>query len=64
MFLGCSDVDFHIPLPRVHESTEVLTKLGGNVIEKIYPGMGHTIVQDEVDHVKKILQGVGLPENR
>ena len=64
VFLGCSDVDFHIPLPRVHELTEVLTELGGNVIEKNYPGMGHTIVQDEVDHVKKILQGVGLPENR
>ena len=64
VFLGCSDVDSHIPLPRVHESAEVLTKLGGNVIEKIYPGMGHTIVQDEVDHVKKILQGLGLPENR
>ncbi len=58
VFLGCSNVDFHIPLVRVHESTEVLTKLGGNVTEIIYPGMGHTIVQDEIDHVKKILQGV------
>lgn len=58
VFLGCSDVDFHIPLVRVHESTEVLTALDGNVTEIIYPGMGHTIVQDEVDHIKKILQGV------
>jgi phospholipase/carboxylesterase len=58
VFLGCSDVDFHIPLARVHESTEVLTKLGGDVTEIIYPGMGHTVVQDEIDHVKKILQGV------
>jgi phospholipase/carboxylesterase len=58
MFVGCSDVDFHIPLSRVHESTEMLKKLGGNVTEVIYPGMGHTIVQDEVDHVKRILQRV------
>jgi phospholipase/carboxylesterase len=57
-FLGCSDVDFHIPLKRVHESTDVLTNLGGNVTEIIYPGMGHTIVQDEVEHVKKILKGL------
>jgi phospholipase/carboxylesterase len=64
VFLGCSDVDSHIPLARVHESTAVLTKLGGDVTEKIYRGMGHTIVQDEVDHVKKILQGVGSPESR
>jgi phospholipase/carboxylesterase len=58
MFLGCSDVDFHVPLKRVQESTAVLTKLGGNVTEIIYPGMDHTIVQDEVEHVKKILKGL------
>lgn len=56
VFLGCSDIDFHIPLKRVKESAEVLKALGGNVTEIIYPGMGHTIVQDEVEHVKKILK--------
>lgn len=64
VFLGCSDVDSHIPLARVHESTDVLRKLDGDVTEKIYPGMGHTIVQDEVDHVKKILSGIAMPESR
>lgn len=63
VFLGCSDVDSHIPLARVHESTDVLRKLGGDVTEKIYPGMGHTIVQDEVDHVKKILSGIATPKS-
>lgn len=58
VFLGCSDVDFHIPLKRVNESAEVLKALGGNVTEIIYPGMGHTIVEDEVDHVKRILNGL------
>jgi phospholipase/carboxylesterase len=58
VFLGCSDVDSHIPLARVHESTAVMTRLGGDVTEIIYPGMGHTIVQDEVEHVKRILQGI------
>lgn len=56
VFLGCSDVDFHIPLKRVNESAKVLKALGGNVTEIIYPGMSHTIVQDEVEHVKKILK--------
>lgn len=64
VFLGCSDVDSHIPLARVHESAEVLSKLGGDVTEKIYPGMGHTIVQDEVDHVRKILSGIAPAHNR
>lgn len=55
VFLGCSDVDAHIPLARVHESAEVLRRLGGDVTEQIYPGMGHTIVQDEIEHVRRIL---------
>jgi predicted esterase len=53
-FIGCSDVDFHIPLDRVHETTEALTKLGAQVNEKIYPGMPHTIIQDELDQARKI----------
>ncbi|MFT3732379.1 MAG: alpha/beta hydrolase [Hyphomicrobium sp.] len=56
VFLGCSDVDFHIPLVRVNESAAVLKTLGANVTEIIYPGMGHTVVQDEIDHVKSILK--------
>jgi phospholipase/carboxylesterase len=61
VFLGCSDVDSHIPLTRVHESTKVLRALGGDVTEKIYPGMAHTIVQDEIDHVEKVLRHIGTP---
>lgn len=64
VFLGCSDVDSHIPLARVHESTDVLRALGGDVTEKIYPGIGHTIVQDEIDHVEKILRRIGAPTDR
>ena len=56
VFLGCSDVDSHIPLNRVHESAEVLGRLGGNVTKRIYPGMGHTIVADEVAHVQQLLR--------
>jgi predicted esterase len=44
VFLGCSDVDFHIPVEIVKDSTEVMKKLGGVVTERIYPGMGHTIM--------------------
>jgi phospholipase/carboxylesterase len=55
VFIGCSDVDFHIPLARVHESTEILRRLGGDVTERIYPGLGHTINDDEIAHVRRIL---------
>ena len=55
VFIGCSDVDFHIPLTRVQETTAVFQQMGGNVTEKIYPQMGHTIVQDEIKEAQKIL---------
>lgn len=59
VFLGCSDVDFHIPKVRVVESAEVLERLGGAVEARLYAGMGHTIIQDELDAVNAIVQQVG-----
>jgi len=58
VFIGCSDVDFHIPVGRVRESAEVLRRLGGDVTERIYPGMGHTINEDEVQHVQLMLKSL------
>lgn len=58
VFLGCSDVDFHIPLERVVETAAVFTKLGANVNKQIYPNMGHTIVQDEIDRANQIMQAI------
>jgi predicted esterase len=55
VFLGCSDVDFHIPVERVYESAEALQKLGAVVETRIYPGMGHTINQDEIEAVRGIM---------
>jgi predicted esterase len=55
VFLGCSDIDSHIPLARVHESTSVLHALGAVVDERIYPGLGHTINQDEIEAVRAML---------
>jgi len=55
VFLGCSDIDPHIPLARVHETDRVLTTLGAVVMTKIYPGMGHSINDDEVAHIRGML---------
>ena len=59
VFLGCSDVDSHIPLARVHETRNVLTRMGAAVTERIYPGMGHTVNADEIAHVSRLLAGIG-----
>jgi len=61
VFVGCSDVDSHIPLARVHETAGVMRTLGGDVTERIYPRMGHTIVADELEHVHRMLAGIGKP---
>ena len=58
IFLGCSDVDPHIPVERVEETAEVFTRLGARVDKAIYPGMGHTILQDEIEQSNRILEQV------
>ena len=55
MFLGCSDVDPHIPLERVHETAAVFRGMGASVDERIYPGMGHTVASDELEAVDALL---------
>ncbi len=54
VFIGSSDPDFHVPVSRVHESTKILESMGAQVTEKIYPGMPHTIVQDEIDQANLV----------
>lgn len=60
VFLGCSDRDPHIPRERVDESAEVLGRMGGEVTERIYPNMGHTVNQDELEHARAILAGLSV----
>jgi phospholipase/carboxylesterase len=58
VFLGCSDVDFHIPKERVHFTAAVLRRLGGSVAERLYPNMGHTVNQDEIDFIRGMMAGL------
>lgn len=55
VFLGCSDVDFHIPKERVQHTTQVMTQLGAQVTERLYANMGHTINQDEINYARQML---------
>jgi predicted esterase len=58
VFIGCSDTDFHIPLERVEETAAILSNMGAAVQKKIYPDMGHTIIQDEIDQAQKIVSAL------
>lgn len=55
VLLGCSDIDPHIPLERVHESALVFKRMGAEVDERIYPRMGHTVNDDEIRAVQALL---------
>lgn len=56
VFVGCSNIDPHIPEARVLETAEVLQRLGANVDLRIYPGMDHTINQDELLAARAIVE--------
>jgi predicted esterase len=58
IFLGCSDVDFHIPKERVFETAKVLERLGARVTVRLYPNMGHEVQQDELDFVRGMMRVV------
>ncbi len=55
VFLGCSDVDPHIPKERVELTAQVLGQLDGQVTMRLYPGMGHTINQDELNFGRQLI---------
>lgn len=58
VFLGCSDVDFHIPVERVHETATIMENMGAEVTKRIYPGFGHAVNQDEIDHVLPMIKNL------
>lgn len=60
VFLGCSDVDFHIPAGRLDRSADILSGLGAAVTKRIYPGMGHTINADEMAFVQQMIAAIDL----
>jgi phospholipase/carboxylesterase len=55
VFVGSADPDPHVPVQRVHDSVAILKKMNASVTEKIIPGMGHTINEEEIQIVNKIV---------
>lgn len=58
VFLGCSDVDPHIPARRVVETGEVYERMGAQVSVNLYPGMGHTVSGEEIEAVRDLVAAV------
>ena len=58
IFLGCGDRDAHIPVASVEASAAAFQALGGVVDLRLYPGMGHTINEDEIAAARALLTGL------
>lgn len=58
VFLGCSDVDGHVPKTRVEESAAVFERMGADVTMRIYPGMGHIVNEDELAFTRTLMEGI------
>jgi predicted esterase len=58
VFLGCSDVDSHVPKERVDESAVVFERMEAEVTKRIYPGMGHLVNQDEIAFTQTLMDTI------
>jgi phospholipase/carboxylesterase len=64
VFAGTSDPDPHVPVQRVRETVVVLQRRGAEVRLQTYPGMPHTVNDDELAHAAALIRamvGHGLP---
>jgi len=55
VFLGTSNPDPHVPVERVYATGNILRDMNAAVNEKVYNNMGHTINEDEIEIVNKII---------
>lgn len=58
VYLGCSDADPFIPIEHVRGSAATLERMGAKVTASIFPGMGHTVNEEERAALHERLQAV------
>jgi predicted esterase len=55
VFIGSSDVDPWVSYELLIDTARVFEKMGAKVDFRTYPGMAHTVNQDEIDRVQRML---------
>jgi phospholipase/carboxylesterase len=53
IYIGTGNPDAHVPVERVLASEKILTQLGANVTTQIFPGIPHTVIDEEIDWVNE-----------
>ena len=55
VLIATSDPDPHIPVARINATALIMQAMNATVTKKIYPDMGHTINQDEIDIANELV---------
>jgi predicted esterase len=55
VFIGSSDIDPWVAHDLISDTANVFKGMGASVDFQTYPGMGHTVNQDEVERVRRML---------
>jgi phospholipase/carboxylesterase len=55
IYIGTSDPDPHVPVSRVYETAHLLRKMGADVTQEIFPGLGHTISDKEIERANTLI---------
>ncbi len=58
MLLACGDADEHIPVARVQAAALHCASRGGSVDVRIYPGVGHSVVGDQLAALRGMVDGL------
>ncbi len=56
VFIGVGDQDHHIPVVRSQLSAEVYTRMGAEVDLRVYAGLPHTIIEDQIKAGRAIIE--------
>ena len=55
VYIGTSDPDPHVPVERVNETTQILTAMNARITTDVFPGMGHTVSEKEIDQANRLV---------
>lgn len=58
VFIGASDVDPWVPYDLIEETAKVFRAMGAEVDLRTYPGMAHTVNEDELEAVREMIAAV------
>jgi predicted esterase len=56
VFLGCSEGDPQFPVERVTAAAEVMGGLDAEVTTRLYPEPGHGVNEDEIRHIRRLVE--------